>query len=1016
MQRLARAAILSIGLAIPGPAGAEYLNFESSHVHPIALTPSGSRLLAVNTPDSLLEVFAVATDGGLHPLDSIPVGLEPVTVVARSETEAWVVNHLSDSVSIVNLTSGVVVRTLVVGDEPTDAVFAAGKAFVAVSQEDAVKVFDLNLLDDPPIVIDLFGSDPRALAVSHDGSKVYAVVLHSGNRTTVVNANIIEANDVGLVPGRLTELGLNDMACHEPPARPPRPPLPPGIARDPGLTDPAPPAKPPVGLIVGWDEGTGKWLDEATGNWTNCLPFRLPDHDLFVIDAAAPGPPSFVDHIGTSLFEVSVNPDSGLIYVPNTEARNLTRFEHPLGVQGHVVDNRLSVVDPNDGSVTILDLNTHINRSSDPAANLSERLASISQPGMMVWNDAGTTSYMTAIGSRKLFKMDGSCTMGSCLFGPDRSNPWAVEVGEGPTGVALHEGRNRIYVLNRISHSIATVDALSMTRLDELPLHDPSHPLTRDGRRFLYDAIDTSGHGDAACASCHISGDRDELAWDLGNPEGEFVPYGLPDDNVRVHPVDNLALLAHDGFDPEKGPMTTQTLRGMLEPLHWRGDRPTMNAFNGAFVNLMGTENIGTVSSPAGLDPNDMGLFRQFALRIAFPPNPYRNIDDTLPDETVTIKGSVTAGNPTAGETIFNTGQTDGGFACVACHQHPFGAAGGALGGVEPEDPASARAALFNGNLDGSPHSDLKVPHLRNMYEKFGPVFASHGDPNDPPSNQKTGFGYTHDGSIPNLETFLSLGVFTVTPQQVRDLVSFQLHFPTGIRPSVGRQVTLPAGAPGDPNSEPEILLGKLIALGNAADQNRHCELVAAAPDEDRTRTYYLNGGIGTGGLWTTDVGGEQPIPTLTLRQNASGPITVLCTPIGSGVRQGHDRDGDGTPNGDDCDDSDAAFFASPDEVSNVTAGTASPFLSWDDQAGSIGSGERCDVVGGTLSGLRASGLAVSTSCIAGYLTAAEFDETAPDPPPGDGRYYLIRARTAECPGGFGPGREALETLVCPVP
>ena len=30
--------------------------------------------------------------------------------------------------------------------------------------------------------------------------------------------------------------------------------------------------------------------------------------------------------------------------------------------------------------------------------------------------------------------------------------------------------------------------------------------------------------------------------------------------------------------------MTTQTLRGMLEPLHWRGDRPTMNQFNPAFA------------------------------------------------------------------------------------------------------------------------------------------------------------------------------------------------------------------------------------------------------------------------------------------------------------------------------------------------------------------------------------------------------------------------------------------------
>ena len=52
-----------------------------------------------------------------------------------------------------------------------------------------------------------------------------------------------------------------------------------------------------------------------------------------------------------------------------------------------------------------------------------------------------------------------------------------------------------------------------------MPLRfDPAPPAVRDGRRFLYDARDTSGHGDSACASCHIFGDFDSLAWDLGDP------------------------------------------------------------------------------------------------------------------------------------------------------------------------------------------------------------------------------------------------------------------------------------------------------------------------------------------------------------------------------------------------------------------------------------------------------------------------------------------------------------------
>ena len=76
--------------------------------------------------------------------------MEPVTVRTLDDNTAWVVNNLSDTVSIVNLTLGTLERTISIGDEPTDVVFANGKAFVAVSQEDAVKILDLSNLNLPP--------------------------------------------------------------------------------------------------------------------------------------------------------------------------------------------------------------------------------------------------------------------------------------------------------------------------------------------------------------------------------------------------------------------------------------------------------------------------------------------------------------------------------------------------------------------------------------------------------------------------------------------------------------------------------------------------------------------------------------------------------------------------------------------------------------------------------------------------------------------------------------------------
>ena len=43
--------VLLAVLGVAGPASGGYVNFEVSQVHPIGRSPSGNRLLAVNTPD-----------------------------------------------------------------------------------------------------------------------------------------------------------------------------------------------------------------------------------------------------------------------------------------------------------------------------------------------------------------------------------------------------------------------------------------------------------------------------------------------------------------------------------------------------------------------------------------------------------------------------------------------------------------------------------------------------------------------------------------------------------------------------------------------------------------------------------------------------------------------------------------------------------------------------------------------------------------------------------------------------
>ena len=79
---LAAATLLPRRATTRTQATADFLHFESGHVHPLAMTPDGSRLLAVNTEDGRLAVFSLTGPAPARIAD-IPVGLEPVSVAVR---------------------------------------------------------------------------------------------------------------------------------------------------------------------------------------------------------------------------------------------------------------------------------------------------------------------------------------------------------------------------------------------------------------------------------------------------------------------------------------------------------------------------------------------------------------------------------------------------------------------------------------------------------------------------------------------------------------------------------------------------------------------------------------------------------------------------------------------------------------------------------------------------------------------------------------------------------------------
>ena len=326
-----------------------------------------------------------------------------------------------------------------------------------------------------------------------------------------------------------------------------------------------------------------------------------------------------------------------------------------------------------------------------------------------------------------------------------------------------------------------------------------------------------------------------------------------------------------------------------------------------------------------------MQEFEDFLGTIHFPPNPFRNLDNTLSDDLPLLGHYTTGRFDEAGEPLPNGDAVQGLLdyrtagldlvECVTCHTLPTGLGRDTEVTVTfsptppfivttiediPIGPNGEHHLAITG-LDISDGTPIKIPSLRNLYERVGFETTQ--------LENTAGFGFLHDGSVDSIARFVSEPVFALTSvQQVADMVAFMLSFSGGDLPegedvfpftepvgpggqhshaAVGIQVTL------DPDSrDDDDLLDRYELMRELADEDA-VGLVARGIVDGVARGYTFT----DDGAFQSDREDDQVQWDDLVDELVEGDVlTFTVVPKGTEERIGIDRDGDGAFNGDELD------------------------------------------------------------------------------------------------------------------
>lgn len=436
------------------------LNFETPQCNPIVLSRRG-RLYVTDTPNH--RIVEMTKSGKVK--RSLRVGLEPSGVAASPDGRTlYVANHLSDTVSVVDVKKWQVVATiqqidpttrLSVLDEPCGVAFSPTqtRAFVTLSQPNRLAVIDTTTHTVEKI-LDIGGEDPRAVAVSADGSNVFVAAFESGNQTEVE----VPQEEETYQSGQFWWYNFLTLI---------------------------------VNALVNSTTGEISTPDPGAN-----LPPR-PDDDVFVIDTAS-WQVTPVPTVGTLLYGLATSAgDMNTLWVTGTAHQNF--LDGPSELNGRPILNQLTRLTASvDGDWS------KPNRKVVPLdEEAGVPVAGGAVPFGITRTKHGET-LVTAASSDRLVILDRNMNVRA-----------RVPVGSMPRGVAVRG--NRAWVYNRGDSTVSVVKVKQGQELRRVAFG--SDPLPTDvvaGRQLFY-AARMSANETFSCASCHPDGHLDQLIWNLGD-------------------------------------------------------------------------------------------------------------------------------------------------------------------------------------------------------------------------------------------------------------------------------------------------------------------------------------------------------------------------------------------------------------------------------------------------------------------------------------------------------------------